>query len=150
MHIGAYLRRNIVYIPTLKQIPGSYSHETEPVQIVPASDAIAVAEAFKHAIDSGNPPITEKEAAALPSWTITTPTGVTSRRAFDKDAITWSLDMDPTTGEYRMWGYEPFKGGGRVPGSVPAFTLPADTPRLEVAGRAAELICEAAKLQSQP
>ena len=150
MHIGPYLRKGIVYVPTSRQIPGSYARDTEPVQVAPVSDMTAVMEAIERAINSGNPPITEEEAVALPSWVTPSRTGVKSWSAFEKEMLSWALGTDPKTGEYRMWAYEPFKGGGWVPSRMPVFTLPADTPLPELIRCAAEVICEAAKLQSLP
>lgn len=149
MHIGPYLRKGSVYIPTSRQIPGSYYREAEPVQVALASNLGAVIEAFERAIQAGNPPITEQEAAAVASWVTLARTGVRSWPAFERGALTWSLNTDPKTGEYRMRPYDPLKGGGWAPSRIPVFALPADTPISEVARRAAEVVCDAAKRQSQ-
>lgn len=149
MDISLYLRKGRVYIPTSRQIPGSYYRETEPVQVVPASNTVAVTDAFECAIRVGNPPITEQETPALPSWVTPARTGVRSWSAFERGALTWSLNTDPKTGEYRMRPYDPRNGGGWTPGPIPVFTLPANTPISEVARRAAEVVCDAAKHQPQ-
>ena len=149
MHISSYLREGTVYIPTLRQVPGSYYFKTAPVQVAPASDIAAVTEAFEQAIRLGNPSITEAECSTLPKWITVAPTGVNSWRAFERGALTWSLDTDPKTGEYRMRLDQPQAGGGWTPGLIPAFTLPADTPTSEVARRAAEVIYDTAESQSQ-
>jgi hypothetical protein len=117
--------------------------------VAPASDIDAVIEALQRAISAGNPAITEQEAAAAPSWVTRARTGVSSWRAFERGALTWSLNTDPKTGEYRMRPYDPAKRGGWTPGRIPVFTLPADTPISEVVRRAAEVIRDAAQLQSR-
>jgi hypothetical protein len=131
-----------------RQIPGSYYKQTEPVQVAPASDIDAVMEALQRAISAGNPPITEQEAAAAPSWVTRARTGVSSWRAFERGTLNWSLDTDMKTGAYCMLPYDPAKGGGWIPGRIPVFTLPADTPISEVVRRAAEVIRDAAEPQS--
>jgi hypothetical protein len=149
MNISPYLRKGMVYIPTSRLIPGSYYRQTEPVQVAPASDITALSEAIERAIAIGNPFITEAEAAASPSWMTVARTGVKSWSAFERGALTWSLGTDPKTGAYRMRPYVALKGGGWAPERVLLFTLPADTPIPEVARRAAEVVSDAAKLQSQ-
>jgi len=118
--------------------------------VAPASNIDAVIKAFERAISIGNPPITEQEAVAAPSWVTQARTGVKSWRAFERGTLTWSLNTDPKTGEYGMDPYDPLKGGGWAPGRVPVFTLPADTPMSEIVRRAAEVVCDTAKRQSQP
>ena len=149
MVVSVYLRKDTVYIPASRQVPGSYYRETEPVQVALASDTAAVIDAVERAIKLGNPPITEQEASSLPSWVTEARTGVKSWRAFERGALTWSFSTDPKTGEYRMRADDPLEGGGWKPGRIPVFTLPADTPISEVARRAAEVVCDAAMLQSQ-
>ncbi len=149
MNIRPYLRKSIVYIPTSRLIPGSFYRQTEPVQVAPATDISALTDAFERAIAIGNPSITEAEAAASPSWVTVARTGVKSRSAFERGTLTWSVNIDPKTGEYRMHPYVPLKGGGWAPERVSLFTLPADTPIPEVARCAAEVVSNAAKLQSQ-
>jgi len=118
--------------------------------VAPASDIATVMKAFERAISLGNPLISEAECSALPKWITVAPTGVKSWRAFERGALTWLLNTDPTTGEYRMRPYDPSKGGGWTPGRIPVFTLPADSPIREVIRRAAEIVCDAAMIQSQP
>jgi hypothetical protein len=149
MDISLFLRKGIVYIPTSRQIPGSYYRETEPVQVAPVADITALIDAIERAIGIGNPSITEAEAATAPSWMTVARTGVKSWSAFERGALTWSLGTDPKTGAYRMHPYVPLKGGGWAPERVSLFTLPADTPIPEVARCAAEVVSNAAKLQSQ-
>jgi hypothetical protein len=149
MNIRPYLRKGIVYIPTSRLIPGSFYRQTEPVQVALAIDIAALTDAFERAIEIGNPSITEAEAATSPSWVTVARTGVKSRPAFERGTLTWSVNIDPKTGEYRMHPYVPLKGGGWAPDRVPIFTLPADTPILEVARRAAVVVHDAAKLQPQ-
>jgi hypothetical protein len=119
------------------------------VQVAPAADIAALTDAFERAIAIGNPSITEAEAAASPSWMTVARTGVKTWKAFERGALTWSLGANPKTGEYRMNPYVPLKGGGWAPDRAAIFTLPADTPIAEVARRAAAVVSDAAKLQSQ-
>jgi hypothetical protein len=149
MNIRPYLRKSIVYIPTSRLIPGSFYIQSEPVQVAPAADIAALTDAFERAIGIGNPSITEAEAATSPTWMTVARTGVRSWRAFERGTLTWSLGTDPKTGAYRMRPYVPLKGGGWVPDHIQIFTLPADTPIPEIARRAAEVVSNAAKLQSQ-
>jgi hypothetical protein len=149
MNIRAYLRKSIVYIPTSRLIPGSFYVQSEPVQVAPAGDITALTDAFERAIRIGNPSITEAEAATSPTWMTVARTGVKSWPTFERGTLTWSVNIDPKTGEYRMHPYVPLKGGGWAPNQVPIFTLPADTPIPEVARRAAEVVRDAAKLPPQ-
>jgi hypothetical protein len=149
MHVSPFLRKGIVYIPTSRQIPGSYSLDTEPVQVALAADIAALCDAFERAIEIGNPSIAEADVPTFANWVTVARTGVKSWAAFDRGALSWSLNTDLKTGEYRMHSYVPLMGGGWTQDRVPIFTLPADTPIPEVARRAAAVLSDAAKLQSQ-
>ncbi len=146
--VSPYLRKGIVPLPTVRQIPRSFSCETEPVQVAAASDVAAVADAFGRAIALGNPSITDGEDAAFPSWATVDRTGVKSWTTFARGALSWSLRTDPKTGEHRMHANVPLKRGGWTEDPVALFSLTPDTPVAEVARRAAEVVHNAAQLQA--
>jgi hypothetical protein len=131
------------------EVPGGPYVETEPVQVVPVSDAGALAQAFEQAIRTGNPSITEDQKSALPKWMTADRTGVKSWSAFARGALTWSLETDRKTGEYSLHAGVRIKGNGWSDDPVPAFNLPADTSVPEIARRAAAAVQDAAKLHAR-
>ena len=149
MDIRIYLRKGTVYMPTSRQVPGSFLKHTEPVQVARASDIVDVISAFDRAIAVGNPLISHEEALAAPTWVTKAITGVSSRRAFEQGVVSWSLSTHPKTGEYRMFPFDAMKGGGWTRNDVPVFTLPATTSISETVRRASEVVCHAAKCQAE-
>jgi len=96
-----YLKKGIVYVPTVGRRGGAYT-DIEPVAVVPVTDAVSLRHAFLDVVGRGNvavprikgkwrPPVVLKHAGAK-SWA-----------AFAREASTWNIAENQ--GVYQINGY---------------------------------------------
>jgi len=91
MDCECYLRKGIVYIPTLGTISRGFCRTIEPVAVVSVSDSDLLYRAFSAAIARGNPKVTllageDDLPPILPKYA-----GVKSWKAFVRDSSTWEI-----------------------------------------------------------
>jgi hypothetical protein len=96
-----YLRKGVVYVPTVGNRRGVYTL-VEPVAVVPATNSAGLRAAFRETIARENidvPPIKGKwPPPILPKYA-----GVKSSAAFDRGASTWNIQEDEC--KYKIVGY---------------------------------------------
>jgi hypothetical protein len=96
-----YLRKGIVYVPTVGRRGGAYT-DIEPVVVVPVTDAASLRRAFLDVIASKNvavPPVKGK----WPHPVVLKHAGVTSWAAFARNASTWHIAENQ--GVYQINGH---------------------------------------------
>jgi hypothetical protein len=142
---NCYLRKGVVYVPTLAHlVPNSGYVAREPITVVPVSDTTALRRAFLETIAKGNPtlPVHLKPDYNSPS-VVQSRAGIKSRSAFERTTLSWSIDEKD--GEYRILTYRRHHGGGRVVDSDQTIVLPRGSGVEEACDRMIELVQAAAQ-----
>jgi hypothetical protein len=102
-----YLRKGVVYVPTVGDRRGVYTL-IEPVAVVPVTNTEGLRAAFRDAVARKNidvPPVKGKwPPPILPKYA-----GVKTSAAFDRGASTWNIQEDE--GKYKIVGYRPHPEG---------------------------------------
>jgi hypothetical protein len=142
MHCTCYLRKGVVYIPTLGMADKGLYRDVEPVAVTPLSNSGALRQAFAQAFTRGNPQV------SIPKQPDTSPSvllryaGVKTWRAFARDASIWSIDE--RGGTYKILGYRKDPPNGWTHDRSLDETFPAGTTADEVIGRMIAILQEAA------
>jgi hypothetical protein len=92
MFCHVYVRYGIAYVPTCAQTCAGYYLEIEPVEAAPAADTEAFKAALSAAIARGNPNVPTPSRDAFPRPVVLKYAKTKSWKAFEKTALTWSLD----------------------------------------------------------
>jgi hypothetical protein len=102
-----YLRKGVVYVPTVGDRRGVYTL-IEPVAVVLVTNTEGLRAAFRDAVARKNidvPPVKGKwPPPILPKYA-----GVKTSAAFDRGASTWNIQEDE--GKYKIVGYRPHPEG---------------------------------------
>jgi hypothetical protein len=102
-----YLRKGIVYVPTVGRRGGAYT-DIEPVAAVPVTDAANLRRTFLDAIGRGNAPVPLIKGEWSPP-VVLKHAGVKTWSAFAREARSWSIQEDDRG--YRIVGYRKDKKG---------------------------------------
>jgi hypothetical protein len=102
MLFHAYLRRGIVYVPTVAKRDTAVYTDTEPVAVVPVANSEALRRALLDAIARKNATIPVPKGK-WPAPVLLKYAGVKSWSAFARDASLWSIEDD--SGKYLIVGY---------------------------------------------
>jgi hypothetical protein len=105
MLITCYLRKGVVYVPTMgRRASGPIYTDIEPIAVVPLDDSIAVRQALRESLNRGNPIIPDRDPQARPAPPVILKyVGVRSWSAFFRSAWTWSIRGDD--GLFKIIGY---------------------------------------------
>jgi hypothetical protein len=103
MLFHGYLKKGIVYVPTVVKLQTGAYMDVEPVAVVPAANTDALRGAFSEAVARKNvvvpnPPKDKWPPPVLPRYA-----GTKSWSAFAKGVSLWSIEE--TNGDYRIVGY---------------------------------------------
>jgi hypothetical protein len=102
MLFHAYLRRGIVYVPTVAKRDTAVYTDTEPVAVVSVANSEALRRALLDAIARKNATIPVPKGK-WPAPVLLKYAGVKSWSAFARDASLWSIEDD--SGKYLIVGY---------------------------------------------
>jgi hypothetical protein len=102
MLFHAYLRRGIVYVPTVAKRDTAVYTDTEPVAVVPVANSEALRRALLDAIARKNATIPVPKGK-WPAPVLLKYAGIKSWSAFARDASLWSIEDD--SGKYLIVGY---------------------------------------------
>jgi hypothetical protein len=111
MFFHLYLRRGIVFVPTMGLVPGGPYRDIEPVAVAPLSNPRAVRQALRDAISRGNPPAPRYPPGGHPQPVVVKYAGVKSWAAFARGTL--PLGIDETDGKYQIVGYSRYPDGWR-------------------------------------
>jgi len=120
---SCYLRRGIVYIPTVARVRNSGHRDIEPVAVVPISHVEELRRAFVDTIARGNPEIPLATGDKRPSPILPKYAGVTTWSAFARGTMTWGIKEK--SGVYQIVGYRRYPSGGWVEDPDQTITLPS-------------------------
>ena len=89
MLYNCYLRKGVVYVPTIGKRGGAYS-DIEPVEVVPVADPEGLRRAFLNVIARKNAVIPLVKGK-WPPWVVQKYVGVKSWSAFASSASSWNI-----------------------------------------------------------
>jgi len=129
MFCGCYLRKGVVYIPTLGKIAGGGGHlGIEPVAAVAVTDTEMLRSAFHDTFTRGNPTVPAprpRTRADYPKSVLLKYAGVQTDSAFVRGASVWWLNEDQ--GLYKIRGLRKGPHGGFVLDRDREIKFPAGT-----------------------
>jgi hypothetical protein len=102
MLFHVYVRRGIVYVPTVAQREGGAYTDIEPVAVEPITNIDGLRRALAEAIAKGNI-IVSVPKGKWPAPVVLKYAGVKTWSAFARDASSWSIEEDDD--QYRIVGY---------------------------------------------
>jgi len=120
--ISCYLRRGIVYIPTMGKISKGHYSGDEPVAVVPVSNTDGLRRALRETIARGNPPAPDLPRDQIPPPSIPKYASVKDWNTFARGTQTW--DIDEREGVTKISGYQKRSRGGWVPDPAQTVTMP--------------------------
>lgn len=147
MHSTCYLRRRIVYIPTLGLMDKGFYRDIEPVAVAPLSNSDAVRRAFAEAFARGNPQVPVPKQPDTSQSVLLKYAGTKTWRAFARDASAWSIDE--RSGTYKIIGYRKHPPNGWTHDKSLDETFPADTSADKVIERMLAILQQAAATGSE-
>ena len=112
MHCHVYLRKGIVYLPTMGKMDKGFYRGIEPVAVVSVTNTEALREALTATIARGNPSVPVLRRSEYPPPVLLKYAGVKAWSAFDRDASLW--DVGEEGGRFVIVGYNKRPSGESV------------------------------------
>lgn len=94
MNCHIYLRKGIVYVPTMGKMAKGFYRGVEPVAVVPASNTEALRRALAETIARGNPNVPVLRRSEWPSPVLLKYAGVKSWSTFEQGMLLWDIKED--------------------------------------------------------
>jgi hypothetical protein len=142
MHCTCYLRKGIVYIPTLGMMDKGLYRHIEPVATSPQSNTDALREIFAEAFARGNPKVPLLKQPDTSPSVLLKYAGVKTWRAFALEASTWSVDE--RDGQYKILWYRKDPPNGWTRDKSQDEIFPAGSSASEVIERMIAILQETA------
>ena len=130
-----YLRKGLVFVPTVSRTEAGYYMDINPVAVHAASDYAGIVDSILTSISRGNPVIATPSRGNYPAPVILAHAQVKSWGTFEKSAVCWKVRLKES--EYQLCLMR--KSHGRGWEDDPAKTENHATPS-ELARRICELI----------
>lgn len=142
MHFHGYLKKGIVYVPTVVELQTGAYLDVEPVAVVPVANVDALRRAYLDAIARKNvivpnPPKDKWPAPVVPKYA-----GAKTWSAFARGASLWSIKE--MNGAYRIVGYRTHPRGYWEQDSDQVIEFPPDSSLDNVIDRMIGVLREAA------
>ena len=146
MLLHAYLRNQIVYVPTVVQLQTGAYRDIEPVAVLAAANADGLRRAFLDASAGKNavvppPPKDKWPPPVLPKYA-----GVKTWSAFARGAATWSIDE--SDGNFQIIGYRDHPDGYWAPDREKKIDFPPGSRVEVVIDRMIAILQDAARQQA--
>jgi hypothetical protein len=91
MNCRLYLRKAILYVPTMGKMDKGFYRGVEPVGVIPASNSEGVRECLRSAIALGNPAVSMLRRREIPPPVLLKYAGVNSWSAFERGLRLWNI-----------------------------------------------------------
>ncbi len=121
MKISCYLRRNIVYLPTVGEIEPGFYREDEPIAVIAVADTAGLRNAFGEIVARGNPRVPNLLRGQYPKPAILKHAKVRSFGEFARGAQTWAIEQNAKG--TRIIGYRRAQDRGWEPDPEQTVTL---------------------------
>jgi hypothetical protein len=146
MNCHLYLRKGILYVPTMGKMDEGFYRGVEPVAVSSVSNSEGVRECLRGAIARGNPTVPILPRRKIPPPVLLKYAGVKSWSAFERGMSSWTLKKQD--GAFRI--AEQIKYPDRMwrddPDQIVSF--PPGTPPHEVVDRMVTILQDAAQKPS--
>jgi hypothetical protein len=133
-----YLRKGMVYVPTVAKMDVGFYRDTEPVSVVAAGESSDLRRALAQAIARGNPPMVSVPRPLQPPPILLKYAGVKTWSAFARGTSTWSISEEK--GIWQIIGTRLERGGGWVDDPDQTITFPSGSGIDEVCDRMAAIL----------
>jgi hypothetical protein len=137
----SYLRKCVVYVPTVGKRGGAYA-DIDPVAVVPIADTEGLRRAFLNAIARKNVPL-PLQKGKWPPPVILKYAGVRTWSAFANGALVWNIEEEE--GLYQIFGHRMHPDGYWVRDEKQKIEFPSGTSVTIVIDRMIAILQEAAK-----
>jgi hypothetical protein len=94
MYCQIFLRKGIVYVPTMGKMDKGFYREIEPVAVVSASNSEALHQALQAAIARGNPTVPMLRRSEWPPPVTPKYAGLKTWSAFERGMLPWSIEEE--------------------------------------------------------
>ena len=141
MLYNCYLRKSVVYVPTVGKRGGAYT-DIDPVAVVPVGDTEGLRRAFRSAIARKNVPV-PLQKGKWPPPVILKYAGVRTWSAFASGTLVWNIDEDEDL--YQIVGHRMHPDGYWVRDKEQKIEFPPGTSVDAVIDRMIAILQEAAK-----
>jgi hypothetical protein len=142
MLFQAYLRRGIVYVPTMARREGGAYTGIEPVAVVPVAHTEGIHRALSDAIAKGNITVPVPKGK-WPDPVLLKYAGVKTWSAFARDADIWTIEEKDH--RYQIHGYRMHRKGYWEPDPDQKIDFPPETKVDPVIDRMVEILQDAAR-----
>jgi hypothetical protein len=145
MLLLCYLRRNVVYVPTVVELKTGAYMNVEPVAVIPVADTDCLRRVIGEALAKGNaivppPPKDNWPPPLLPKYA-----GVKTWSAFARGALLWSIREKD--GGYQIVPYRDHPDGYLAEDRELTFALPAGSSAEDAVDRMIAILQNAAQEQ---
>jgi hypothetical protein len=120
-----YLRKGIVYVPTLGRVGRAHYRVVEPITVTPVSQTSDLRDAFREAIARGNPTVPPLPIRDRPPPLMLKYARVSSWAAFERSTLTW--DLTRKDGAYEIIGHRRRADRGWEPDPTNTIILGRDS-----------------------
>jgi hypothetical protein len=139
VHCSFYLRRGIVYVPTMARTVAGYWLGIEPVDVEKVADASAMKGVLLRAINRGNPIVPTPTRENFPPNIMRRHCGMKSFSAFERTAQLWSISQKADSYVIRPWRRSAKYRGAWEEDHERGTIVPATMSLEELALRAAKI-----------
>jgi hypothetical protein len=100
MNCHLYVRKDVMYLPTMGKMGEGFYRGVEPVAVVPASNTEGVRQALQVTIARGNPNVPMLKRSDRPAPILLKYAGVQSWSAFERGMLFWTIK--DTEGNFKI------------------------------------------------
>lgn len=120
---GLYLRKSVVYIPTMAKAPSGTYREIDPVSVTPVSETEALRKALKEVIGRGNPTLERYSPADQSQAVVLKYAAVKTFSTFARGAQPWTIVMKGGSYEIRGQRRRSDRGWEQDPNNIVVFPV---------------------------
>jgi hypothetical protein len=146
MLFNSYLRKSVVYVPTVVKLQTGAYVDVEPVAVTSVTDTVGLRRAFLDAIARKNAIVPPPPKDKWPPPVLLKYAGVKTWSSFARDASIWSIgDRD---GNFQIIGYRDHPDGYWAPDSEKKIDFPPGSRVEVVIDRMIAILQDAARQQA--
>jgi hypothetical protein len=142
MDCDVYLRKGILYLPTMGKMGEGFYRGVEPVAVVSVSNTSEVRQALQTTIARGNPTVPMLRRSEIPPPVLLKYAGVKRWSEFERGMKFWTIDEK--NGRFEIAGQRKHPDGGWRDDPQQTITFPAGTSTDEVIDRMVGVLQNAA------
>lgn len=141
MNCDVYLRKGILYLPTMGKMAEGFLRGVEPVAVAPLSNTSEVRQALQTTIARGNPTVPMLRRSEIPPPVLLKYAGVKRWSEFERGMNFWTIDEKG--GCFEIVGQRKHRDGGWRDDPEQTITFPPGTSTDEVIDRMVAILQDA-------